>query len=143
MPQLSLEHLLLLHKLYDQALDPVAQSCGLNRMELDLLLFLHNNPTHNTAAEAVQMRRWTKSHVSAAVHTLEAKGLLAASHPPGNRKLRRLTLLPAADGIICQGVAAQNRFQDILNRGVTPEERRLMKLVLQKIIRNLQDSQIK
>ena len=139
MLEVSLENLLLFHKLYDQAMDPVAQGCGLTRMELDLLLFLHNNPTHNTAAEAVQMRRWTKSHVSAAVHTLEAKGLLDATHPPGNRKLRRLTPLPAADGIIRQGAAAQDRFQEILNQGITPEELRLMRQVFQKIVRNLQD----
>ena len=141
MPEFSLENLLLFHKLYDQALDPVAQACGLTRMELDLLLFLHNNPTHNTAAEAVQMRRWTKSHVSAAVHTLEAKGLLQAVHPPGNRKLRRLAPLPTADGIIHQGKAAQDRFRTALNRGITQEEFQLVERVLQKIVRNLQDSE--
>ena len=139
MRKISLENLLLFHKLYDQALDPVAQEYKLTRMELDLLLFLHNNPDHNTAAEAVRLRRWAKSHVSAAVHSLEEKGLLAASHPPGNRKTLRLTPLPAADGIIRRGAAAQNQFQEILNRGVTPEELRLMEQVFHKIAQNIRD----
>lgn len=92
--ELFWDNLLTFKKRYDQALDPVAQACGLTRMELDLLLFLHNNPTRNTAAEAVRLRRWSKSHVSAAVHALEEKGLLSAGHPPGNRKVLRLTPCP-------------------------------------------------
>ena len=59
------DNVLLFKGAYDQALDPVAQRWSLTRMELDLLLFLANNPAHNTAAEAVRLRQWTKSHVSA------------------------------------------------------------------------------
>lgn len=139
MYQVFWDNMLLLKKLYDKVLDPVAQACGLTRMELDLLLFLHNNPAHNTAAEAVRLRRWTKSHVSTAVHALEEKGLLAASHPPGNRKTLRLTPLPAADGIIRQGTAAQSGFIETLNRGITPEELRLIEQVTEKIARNIRE----
>ena len=133
------DNILSFKKIYDEALDPVAQECGLTRMELDLLLFLHNNPEYNTAAEAVRLRRWTKSHVSAAVHALEEKGLLSASHPPGNRKTLRLTPLPAADHIIRQGVAAQSRFVEMLNQGVTSEELALVEQVSRKIIKNIRN----
>ena len=137
------ENMLLFKKLYDQALDPVAQRCGLTRMELDLLLFLHNNPARNTAAEAVRLRRWTKSHGSAAVHALEEKGLLAASHPPGNRKTLRLTPLPAAEAIISQGIAAQHWFVEAETHGIAPEELAQMEQVIQKIARNIRDMEKK
>lgn len=137
------DNMLLLKKLYDEVLDPVARACGLTRMELDLLLFLHNNPEHNTAAQAVRLRRWTKSHVSAAAHTLEEKGLLTASHPPGNRKTLHLIPLPAADDAIGQGIAAQNRFLEALNQGVTQEELALVEQVVQKITRNIRDREKK
>ena len=133
------DNVLLLKGLYDQALDPVAQRWKLTRMELDLLLFLHNNPNRATAAEAVRLRRWTKSHVSAAVHALEGRGLLSAVHPPGNRKVLSLTLLPAAENAIRQGTAAQNRFVETLNRGVSPEELPLAAQIVQKIARNIRD----
>ena len=139
MLNLFLENLSAFKKRYDQALDPVAQACGLTRMELDLLLFLHNNPSRNTAAEAVRLRRWTKSHVSAAARALQDRGLLAAGHPPGNRKVIRLTPLPAADGILRQGLEAQARFIAAFSRGVTPEERQTMEQLLEKIARNLRD----
>ena len=140
MLEVSLENLLLFHKLYDQTMDPVAQGCGLTRMELDLLLFLCNNPAHNTAAEAVRLRQWTKSHVSAAVHALRQKGLLAAGHPPDNRKVLHLTPLPAAQGILARGTAAQEAFRRALFQGFTPEEARLLEGMLQKIARNLRDN---
>lgn len=139
MLNLFLENLSAFKKRYDQALDPVAQACGLTRMELDLLLFLHNNPSRNTAAEAVRLRRWTKSHVSAAARALQDRGLLSAGHPPGNRKVIRLTPLPAAGEILRQGLEAQARFFAALSRGVTPEERRSMEQLLEKIARNLRD----
>ena len=137
------DNVLSFKKRYDQALDPVAQACGLTRMELDLLLFLHNNPERATAAEAVRLRRWTKSHVSAAVHGLEGKGLLAVSHPPGNRKTLRLVPLPAAEGAIRQGAAAQARFTALLGRDITAEERAVMERVARKIARSLQETERK
>lgn len=139
MLHILLESLSAFKKRYDQALDPVAQSCGLTRMELDLLLFLHNNPSRSTAAEAVRLRRWTKSHVSAAARALQDKGLLSAGHPPGNRKVICLTPLPAADDILRQGLEAQARFFAALSRGVTPEERQAMERLMEKIARNLRD----
>ena len=36
-------------------------------MEYDIIMFLHNNPHHNTAAEIVRIRKSTKSHVSSSL----------------------------------------------------------------------------
>ena len=134
------DSVLLVKGLYDQALDPVAQRWQLTRMELDLLLFLHNNPDRATAAEAVRLRQWTKSHVSAAVQSLKARGLLAAAHPEGNRKTLRLTPLPAAGEMVRQGAEAQRAFFQAMRRGVTPEEERMLESVSAKIARNIRDT---
>lgn len=134
------DSVLLFKGLYDQTLDPVAQQWGLTRMELDLLLFLHNNPAHDTAAEAVRLRQWTKSHVSSAVHSLRAKGLLSASHPPGNRKTLRLSPLPAAQSAIRQGVDAQQSFYHAMIQGFTPQELLVLETISEKIARNVRDA---
>lgn len=134
------DNALLFKGLYDQALDPAAQRWGLTRMELDLLLFLHNNPARSTAAEAVRLRRWTKSHVSAAVHSLEDKGLLAVGHPPDNRKILRLTPLPAATPILEQGRAAQQSFYEDVLRDFSLEERQALERLFEKIARNVRAS---
>ena len=134
------DNVLLFKGAYDQILDPVAQRLGLTRMELDLLLFLANNPAHNTAAEAVRLRQWTKSHVSAAAHSLRDKGLLSAGHPEGNRKTLLLTPLPAAGPIVQEGQAAQRAFFQAMRRGFTPEEERVWEAISEKIARNIRDA---
>lgn len=139
MTEAFLENVLLLKEAYDRALDPVAQRWGLTRMELDLLLFLHNNPDHATAAEAVRLRQWTKSHVSAAVHALKARGLLSAQHPEGNRKTLRLTLLPTAGPILQEGREAQRAFFQAMRRGFTRSEEQALESILEKIARNVRD----
>ena len=139
MTEAFLENVLLLKEAYDRTLDPVAQRWGLTRMELDLLLFLHNNPDHATAAEAVRLRQWTKSHVSAAVHALKARGLLSAQHPEGNRKTLRLTLLPTAVPILQEGREAQRAFFQAMRRGFTRSEEQALESILEKIARNVRD----
>lgn len=134
------DNALLFKGLYDQALDPVAQRWNLTRMELDLLLFLANNPTHNTAAEAVRLRQWTKSHVSAAAHSLQDKGMLSAEHPESNRKTLLLTPLSAADEIVRDGQAAQQSFYHAMLRGFTPAERQALEDISKKIARNIRDA---
>ena len=131
------DNALLFKGAYDQILDPVAQRWSLTRMELDLLLFLANNPARNTAAEAVRLRQWTKSHVSAAVHALQDKGLLSAAHPEGNRKTLLLTPLPAAGEPIRHGQAAQRTFFQAMRRGFTPEEEQVLEAISEKIARNI------
>ncbi len=46
---------------------------SLTHMEYDILMFLHNNPQHNTAAEIVKVRKSTKSHVSSSLKNLESR----------------------------------------------------------------------
>ena len=140
MTESFLEHVLLLKEAYDRALDPVAQRWKLTRMELDLLLFLHNNPDHATAAEAVRLRRWTKSHVSAAVHALQNKGLLSAEHPEDNRKTLLLTPLPAAGDVIRTGQDAQRNLFQSMRQGFTPEEEQVLASIAEKIARNIRDA---
>lgn len=48
----------------------------LTQMEYDILMFLHHNPQHNTAAEIVKIRKSTKSHVSTSLKNWKTKDLL-------------------------------------------------------------------
>ena len=56
-----------LKRAYDAALKPVAEAHGLTRNEVDVLLFLANNPGYDTARDIVELRgpspisasRWT------------------------------------------------------------------------------------
>ena len=58
---------------YELLSGKVCDQYELTQMEYDIIMFLHNNPHHNTAAEIVRIRKSTKSHVSSSLKKLENK----------------------------------------------------------------------
>lgn len=121
---------------YAREMAPVLDKWQLNSMEADVLLFLGNNPGYDTASDMVQLRQLTKSHVSKAVESLTAKGLLAQERDKINRRRVHLLLLPAALPILEEGQQAQQRFVDALTRGFSPEDKAAMQRMLETIVRN-------
>lgn len=123
--------------LYSACLEPVCRKYGLNRTELDILLFLANNPQYDTAADICAVRSLAKSHVSTSVRTLERAGFLEKYQLPADRRAVHLRVLPAADAAIAGGRAAQERFRSVLTAGLTPEEQRAFERAGEAIMRSV------
>ena len=114
----------------------VCDRYGLTQMEYDILMFLHNNPQHNTAAEIVKVRKSTKSHVSISLKNLENKGLVERIQSETNKKHIEIALLDKAELIVEAGINAQKEFaQDVLS-GLTEEEKYMCMAVFNKICAN-------
>ena len=77
-------------KAYARILEPVCVQWNTTRNELDILLFLFNNPGLDRAADIVNHRGITKSHVSLSVATLEARGLLLRRADPADKRIIHL-----------------------------------------------------
>ncbi|MBC8570285.1 MarR family transcriptional regulator [Oscillospiraceae bacterium NSJ-54] len=105
-------------------------------MELDILLFLSNNPPFDTATDIVERRKLTKSHVSTSIAGLARRGYLARSFQGENKKLVHLRPLPAAVPIIEEGQQAQQRFFSAILAGFSKEEAEAMESALIKITGN-------
>ena len=71
---------------YELLSGEVCDRYELTQMEYDILMFLHNNPQHNTAADIVKIRKSTKSHVSTSLKNLENKGLVERIQSKDNKK---------------------------------------------------------
>lgn len=127
----------LLKRAYGQALEPVCDRHGLTRMEMDVLLFLANNPGTDTAADLVHLRRLPKSHVSAAVNALAERALIRREYRGGNRKTAHLCPTAEAEAPIADGRAAQREFGQALTEGVAPEELEHLLRTARKMIENL------
>lgn len=128
--------------LYNKCVGQTCQRHGITRMELDILLFLANNPSFDTAAEIVELRRLSKSQVSASVKLLEQRGFLHREYAQGNRKTVHLKLYSAAEPIIRDGKAAQERFFSVMLEGFSPSEIKAMESFNQRIRNNI-DSYLK
>ena len=108
----------------------------LTGMELDVLLFLGNNPDCDTASDMVQLRQLTKSHVSKAVEHLTALGLVLQQRDEMNRRRIHLHLAEAAQPILREGRAAQKRFVEVLTRGLSDEDKAAAARILTVMLKN-------
>ena len=124
---------------YELLSGEVCDRYGLTQMEYDILMFLHNNPQHNTAAEIVKVRKSTKSHVSTSLKKLENKGLVERIQSEDNKKHIEIVLLDKAELIVEAGINAQKRFAQNVLRGLTEEEKHMCINVFDKICNNAEE----
>ena len=109
-------------RLYGQRIQPVCEAYGLTRMEMDILLFLANNPAYNTAKDICQCRGVKPGIVSVHVDRLVNLGLLARQDVPGDRRKTRLVCTDQAAPLIARGRTQQQAFAARLTDGLSSEE---------------------
>ena len=124
-------------KSYSRLLEPICQEWKLTRNELDILLFLHNNPDFDRAADIVSRRGIAKSHVSLSVTSLEEKGLLRRRFSEQDRRTAHLELLDRGRAIAVQAREKQVQYFSALYRGISPEDQEIWKSIVLKVQDNI------
>ena len=131
------ETMLRARKGYSRVMDPICRQWDLTRNELDVILFLHNNPEFDRASDVALRRGMAKSHVSLSVMNLEAKGLLRRRPDPEDRRAVHLELIGEAPDIAEQGRKAQTEFFGRIYAGLTVEEINHWARLAEKVSRNI------
>lgn len=124
-------------KQYCRCLEPVSKKWALTQNELNVLLFLYNNPQYDRAADIVVCRGISKSHVSLSVNSLEGRGLLRR-FVSDDRRTAHLELTEQGRTIAQEGREAQLSYFTELYRGITPEEFDLWRKITQKVCENIE-----
>ena len=124
---------------YELLSGKVCDKYELTQMEYDILMFLHNNPQNNTAAEIVKIRKSTKSHVSTSLKNLENKKLVERKQSEENKKHVEIFLLDKAELIVEEGINAQKQFAQNVLSGLTEEEKDMCIRVFDKICNNAEE----
>ena len=124
---------------YELLSGEVCDRYGLTQMEYDILMFLHNNPPQNTAAEIVKIRKSTKSHVSTSLKKLENKGLVEKIQSENNKKHIEIVLLDQAKLIVEAGTNVQKQFARTVLSGLTVEEKQMCIRIFDKICNNAEE----
>ena len=125
-----------MRSLYSAQLDAVGRECGLARVELDILLFLANNPQFDTATDIVERRCISKAHVSQSVKSLEQRGYLERRCTGDNRRTIHLRLLEAAQSAVDAGRQAHARCLAALLDGFSEVECEQLRSYLSRISDN-------
>ena len=126
-------------KLYNRHLEPVCRKWDMTRNELDVLLFLYNNPEYDRAADVVAHRGMAKSHVSLSVTNLENRGMLQRVFSPQDRRTAHLKLTDAGILVASEGREAQKAFFLRLYEGIAPEEMALWREITEKVRDNIRN----
>lgn len=124
---------------YSRLMEPICKKWNLTRNELDVLLFLYNNPEYDRAVDIVQNRGLSKSHVSLSISNLESRGLLTRREDPADRRTVHLSLTEAALPIVEKGQHSQRLFFSYIHRGVTQEQIELMMDFARKVSENIKN----
>lgn len=126
-----------LRKLYCGLFTPLLERWGITQLEMDILLFLANNPAYDTARDIVEKRHLAKSHVSVGVDSLVERGFLERQLREGNRKTIHLRLTESAAPVVEEGRAVQLRYGQLLLEGFSEGEKEELFRLLEKIGENV------
>ena len=124
-------------KKYVRAMEPVCRQWDLTKNELDVILFLANNPEFDRAADVVTHRGMTKSHVSLSVANLENRGILIRQTDPEDRRTIRLKLTDPGFEIAAEGRSVQEAFFRQLFQGISREDSEFWMKMLEQVCRNV------
>ena len=125
-------------KYYSAQFAGAAAAYGLNQLEIDILLFLHNNPELCTASDICRYRGLAKSNVSAAVERLRSRGVLEVLPAPDNRRQRSLRFTGAARPMAEALAEIQRRTLEPLFDGFTAAEQQALQEYLCRMDANIQ-----
>ena len=126
-------------KSYNMLLAPVCGKWEMTRNELDVLLFLYNNPQYDRATDIVTYRGIAKSHVSLSVANLESRGFLAREFDKADRRTAHLVLTDPGCSIAREAAKYQTRFFSALYQGISEEELIRWGQFTQRVCDNIRD----
>ena len=126
-------------KLYEYNLLPVMQKYDLLKIEIDVLMFLYNNPDYDRAKDIVSKRGIAKSHVSKAIDLLYKKGYLDIQIDHKDKRVNHLIILDKAKPIIMDGLACQKNFYDVFFKNLSVEEIEMLKTIFVKMNENVKE----
>ncbi|WP_028043237.1 MarR family transcriptional regulator [Candidatus Stoquefichus massiliensis] len=128
-------------KLYDHLCLGVTKKYQISRNELDILLFLHNNPQFDSAKDIVEKRGLVKSHASMGIEKLVKSHYLETIQDNKDRRKYHLYLLPPSKDIVEDGLQVQKQFYDILFKGFTVEEKKMYHNMLHLMYKNIKEEE--
>lgn len=123
-------------KFYARQFAPLVQKSRLSMRELDVLLFLANNPNYDTARDIAEFRTLAKSQVSQAVELLAAEGLLQRTPDGNDRRVIHLSITSEGMPLAREAQEIQARCGQQLFAGLTAEQILQLRTILEVVLLN-------
>ena len=124
---------------YQRICEPVLLKFDIPQVSFDILMFLENNPEYCTAQEISSIRGIKKNLVSVHVEKLVQAGLLRRGVVSGDRRKISLSVTEKAKPIIEAGLAAQQKFYEMLTTGISEEDWTAYRLINEQLSQNIKN----
>lgn len=121
---------------YDKKIEESALEIALTKPEADLLLFLSNNPSYNTARDAVAYRGFSKAYVSKALNSLYKKNYISLKQDVVDKRYQHIFI---NENIINKVKILQNTQEKVFQehtKNITEEEKNLFIEIINKMFKN-------
>lgn len=129
-----------LKKLYEKLESKICTKYNLTKLELDILLFLANNPCYDTAKDIVEIRLFTKSHVSKSIEHLIDYQYLNRIPDKNDRRCIHLAIEDKAKTIILEAQQMQNYFFSLIYKNFSYEEKQQIDKFIMRMSENIKEA---
>ena len=123
-------------KFFSYQFAPLLERTGLAMREVNVLLFLVNNPGYDTARDITMFRGMSKSQVSQAVELLWAEGFLQRTPDESDRRVVHLSITPEGLPLAKECQRIQESCGARLLDGLTPEQIAQLQFLLETVLDN-------
>lgn len=113
-----------------------ADKCGITKPEADVLAFLYNNPTCDTAKDIVKLKGFSKAYVSKAVEPLLEKELITIYVDKNDRRCQHLKLTEKAKSVVIKLHKMQHKFINKITNGIDEKDIQNYLAVIERFAEN-------
>lgn len=122
---------------YNYAMAPLCEDTKLKVHQINMLLYLAENPEANTARDVCKNLWMKPGLVSMSVDELVDTGYLVREAVPGDRRKVRLMLTQKAETLTGRALQLQSEFIDRAKQGLTEEEKDQLEYYFDVIFDNI------
>ena len=119
--------------------ETIRKKYDLRKIELDILYFLECTKEAQTARDIARIKQISKAHISSAVEKLVEKSMLETREDTADRRRIILEVTRAGKAVVKELVFIRQRMSQIVYKGITEEEQRVMQQVAEKMLKNMQE----
>ncbi|MCC2256209.1 MarR family winged helix-turn-helix transcriptional regulator [Ruminococcus sp. CLA-AA-H200] len=124
-------------RLLEKEMRPVETKYGLQKVDMQVMLYLRHAGEHNTLKDIMRLNMFTKGHISQSLSRLREKGYVRMEQDTEDRRCTHNYLTEEADLIIGQIEKISGKIREITLEGVTEEEREILVSIAQRMNENI------
>lgn len=126
-------------KLLEKELDCLEKEYNLCKIDMHILLYLFNAGDKNTSRDIMNLKMFTKGHISQSLNRLHNRQFIYMIQDDRDKRCMHIMLNKSIEGIISKIHEAYDRVNKIVFQNITDEEIQILESVAIKINNNIKD----